>query len=195
MDSIKILAADINNLTDARYFAAWGIEWLSFYISKEELNEAGTQKYTEIKDWLEGPKFAARFAKEIDPESMMEFAAAVGLDGVISDALKAELLNSFPTNIQILLESDSVTELLDAAYETLIFKVDSAEKLAEIPFKDLEDYEMYLDIDFSPDMVKQHKHIWRSAGIVLRGGEEEKVGFKSFDELDEIFETLEVALD
>ena len=27
-------------------------------------------------------------------------------------------------------------------------------------------------------------------GIILRGGEEEKVGFKSFDQLDEIFDVL-----
>ncbi|MCB0619667.1 MAG: N-(5'-phosphoribosyl)anthranilate isomerase, partial [Saprospiraceae bacterium] len=32
----------------------------------------------------------------------------------------------------------------------------------------------------------------RPAAIGLRGGEEEKVGYKSFDELDELFELLAI---
>ena len=30
------------------------------------------------------------------------------------------------------------------------------------------------------------------SGIMMRGGEEEKVGFKSFDDLDELLDILEI---
>ncbi len=46
----RVIAADITNLTDARYFAARGIDYLMFDLSKISLD-----KILEIKEWVEGP--------------------------------------------------------------------------------------------------------------------------------------------
>jgi len=47
----RVIAADITNLTDARYFAARGVDYLMFDMDKIALN-----KIIEIKDWVEGPE-------------------------------------------------------------------------------------------------------------------------------------------
>lgn len=191
MDSTKILAADINNLTDARYFAAWGIEWLCFYISKTELNDKGIQKYIEIKEWIEGPKFAARFDEDITTEDRMGFVASVGLDGIIANNLIAKELDLFPTAVKIILETDDLKTLLDSPFETIIYKIENAEKFEELAIDDFEDYELYIDTDIDLRFLKQHKDNLKAIGLVIKGGEEEKVGYKSFDDLDVIFEELE----
>jgi len=46
----RVIAADITNLTDARYFAARGVDYLMFDLSQLPLD-----KLLEIKEWVEGP--------------------------------------------------------------------------------------------------------------------------------------------
>ena len=43
----KIIAADLQNLTDARYFAAWLVDYMSFNLSEESAN---LSKIKEIMD-------------------------------------------------------------------------------------------------------------------------------------------------
>jgi phosphoribosylanthranilate isomerase len=51
-------------------------------------------------------------------------------------------------------------------------------------------FPVLLAFDFTPENLPQILEALAPAGIVLRGGSEEKVGVKSFDELDEVFEVL-----
>jgi phosphoribosylanthranilate isomerase len=57
----KVKASSITNLTDARYFAAWEVEWLGFNL------EAGSEDYIEpknmnaIKEWVDGVKIVGEF--------------------------------------------------------------------------------------------------------------------------------------
>jgi len=46
----RVIAADITNLTDARYFAARGVDYLMFNLSRLPLD-----KLLEIIEWVEGP--------------------------------------------------------------------------------------------------------------------------------------------
>ena len=47
----SIIATQVTNLTDARYFAARGIEYLLF-----DMDESSIDTILEIKEWVEGPK-------------------------------------------------------------------------------------------------------------------------------------------
>ena len=49
-----------------------------------------------------------------------------------------------------------------------------------------------MSIDFELDQLNEMLEKVQIHGLSLKGGEEEKVGFKSFDELDEIIDALEV---
>jgi len=54
-----------------------------------------------------------------------------------------------------------------------------------------EQYEVFLSIDFIPTNIKKILATIQPLGISVKGGMEEKVGLKSYDELDEVFELLE----
>ncbi len=79
--------------------------------------------------------------------------------------------------------------------EHFIFKTtDGAKQIAENIHEfslQFSEQKFWLDSNIQTSQVEQ---IISSSfnGIVLRGGAEEKVGFKSFDELDEVFEALEI---
>ena len=49
----------------------------------------------------------------------------------------------------------------------------------------------HIDIDLTKEDLKMMLDTLPYFGIILRGGDEEKTGVKSFEELDEIFEILE----
>ena len=52
----KIIAQNITNLSDARYFAAWGVEYISFNTIQDSEYHIKDAAIKEIKDWVEGPQ-------------------------------------------------------------------------------------------------------------------------------------------
>ena len=50
----KIKASNISNLTDARYYAAWYVDWLGFDLRASE-NTLSLAEVKAIKEWIEGP--------------------------------------------------------------------------------------------------------------------------------------------
>ena len=46
----------ITNLTDARYFSAWEVEWLGFNLSQGEENAISPLQVAAMREWVEGPK-------------------------------------------------------------------------------------------------------------------------------------------
>ena len=56
MLSKKIIIQNITNLSDARYFAAWGVDFISFNQDESSPYYASWDKIKEIKEWVEGPK-------------------------------------------------------------------------------------------------------------------------------------------
>jgi len=58
----RVKASQITNLTDARYFAAWEVEWLGFNFDKGSENYIQPQVMKAIKEWVEGPKMVGEFS-------------------------------------------------------------------------------------------------------------------------------------
>ena len=190
MVETNFFAADIQNLTDARYFAAWGAQWMSFWVNSEDLNDKGLEKYREIKDWIDGPKFAVHFSYEVPPDEMMQFAISLQADGILCTEETAELLESFGQDIEFIVECRSITEIVDSRFEKFIYLADNIQEAStQLNLLD-HSGEIYIDTNVSPGCISDYSSLLSRFGIVLRGGEEEKVGFKSYEELDEIFDSL-----
>ena len=56
MHSRKIIVQNITNLTDARYFAAWGVDYLSYNLDPASEYAITMETAMEISGWVEGPK-------------------------------------------------------------------------------------------------------------------------------------------
>jgi len=162
MNNIKIKASQVSNLTDARYFAALGVDYLGFKLDlshEERLSEA---LFHGIKEWVEGPKIVAEIGK-----------TPLDLIHQIFNAEDYDVIQSALPNIS----SDQITDL----------SIDSLDELNNcLPS------EIYLP-DFSPfremDLYAQKDKLQ----ALCKGSMEEKVGFKSYEDLDEFFEIYENA--
>lgn len=180
MLSKKIIASNIRNLTDARYFAAWMVEYMSFDISAGSEAYIGPENIKEIIDWLAGPEFIGDFSGHEDMNFILENKSSHNLTGVITD-------------------KQSVVESWDFAQGKCFYRTAQFEMIRNLDTIILCDpksarsfvnagHDVFIDSTFFNLELLDDAQL--RAGFCLEGGEEIKTGLKSFDELDEIFEFL-----
>lgn len=209
----KIKAGSITNLTDARYFAARGVEWLGFDLSPGSESHLFPAQLLAIKAWVDGVKIIGEF----NLESASEIHTAIqelGLDGVQLSMAAADTTIRELQDIGVVIK-----EIVPAYYHS---EADLVDQFASIPenvshillnleknsfnWNDLQagnpftlevirdicrKYPVLLALNFQPAEVPDILEHLPVQGLHLKGGSEEKVGFKSFDDLDEILDGLE----
>ncbi|MEL6924360.1 MAG: N-(5'-phosphoribosyl)anthranilate isomerase [Bacteroidota bacterium] len=212
MLNTPIKAGQINNLTDARYFAAWGVKWLGFNLDFTSDESWSIARVKEIMDWVEGPimvgefglqktdeiQAAAEFLK-LDYLQLNNFATAEQAEAlqhwklmkefVIDDLAQlnqlAEQLNSFEPFVEHFLLNFRKNNFTCQQLKAATHADDVNTLLGEFG----ESHSILLSIDFEREDLS---FVSAFAGFEVVGGVEEKVGYKSFDELDELFEVLEL---
>jgi phosphoribosylanthranilate isomerase len=208
-----IKASAISNLSDARYFAAqYSVEFMGFCL--DEGNDAFISPHliNAMKEWIAGPKIVGEFGIQ-DEDEILQQVHHIGLEVVqlamFSTASTEKIRTQVPVIQEIVIEKDSTANQLLQLIEGFLPKADylllDFEKNAW-SFTDLvRNQEISLDllqrvsqkhpiiISINAD-AKQLKTLAQSIqpqGISLKGGEEERVGYKSFDELNDIFDALD----
>lgn len=151
---LKIAVLSINNLTDARYFAAYGVDYLGFDLNPESEDFLGYDKIKEIVEWVEGPKTLGQLT---DVSGKKLFDEVLELDAVCDAKQIIEGEKEFP-----------IVNFEDGGFTQGAF---------------IDGFDGEEDIQF---IIEQGLDL----GLILRGGDETKVGVKSYDELDVIFEQL-----
>jgi phosphoribosylanthranilate isomerase len=179
----KVKISQITNLTDARYFAAMGADYLGFTIHPDEEGFVAPPILKEIVEWVEGPETVLETAAIIDEGwlgNYRSFLSEYFLESALVD-LQPDFLcindPDAPVNDQecfVVYQSDVPWNEQKSTIENLVEKYPDR---------------LFLDIPFATVELKDVLST-RMYGLVLRGGEEEKVGYKSYDDLDEIFDQL-----
>jgi len=200
-------------LTDARYFAAWNVEWLGFSLDTASEHYCTPTQIQAIKAWVEGPKMVGEFGLQ-SPDEVATAVEMLDLDIVqISPFTSAQAIKekiSIPIIKTIVLDATTtMDQLVDtiekeasfANYFLLNFdkngltwstiKTEATFSVAELQSL-CEKYPTILSIDLQKEEVEEVLDLLKPLGLNVKGGEEEKTGFKSFDEIDEIFEALEI---
>lgn len=77
----KIKADSIASLTDARYFAAWEVEWLGFNLDTNTSNGVTPTTVNAIKAWVEGVKIVGEFGAQ-SVEEVQQIAVNLALDAL-----------------------------------------------------------------------------------------------------------------
>jgi phosphoribosylanthranilate isomerase len=210
MLKLKIKASQITNLTDARYFAAKEVEWLSFNFTENTDNYIEPMRGRAMFDWVEVPHIIGEFGG-FDAEAVNFYAENWGLKAVQigektevfdvkSDYILKEIVVNPSTTADILRGPLSASAPIVAAFQ-LNFEQNN------ITFSDLksgkyplsiddifglcQSFKIILNIDFQLVELEDILNL-NPYGLALKGGDEERVGVKSFDELDEIFDKLEI---
>jgi len=205
----KIKASAITNLTDARYFAAWDVEWMGFSLDPASDHFVDPNTVHAIKDWVEGPQITGEFNLQsaADIQSLVD---NLNLDAIqVGPFTPVETLMDLDTQVPVIKEiifeaskqASDIETILEAhaahcAY--FLFNFDSnglALTNLPVPLPWLKEvcaeYPILLSIADLNDQLDTILDDIQPTGLSVRGGEEEKVGYKSFDELDDLFEALE----
>ncbi|MBL7808957.1 MAG: hypothetical protein JNN28_14140 [Saprospiraceae bacterium] len=202
-----IKASRIAHLTDARYFAAREVAYLGFNL------EEGTEGYLDpmymkaIREWVEGPKIVGEFSSA-PIEVVRESASFFGLDAVqVSAAVHGDRLAHLG-GLEVILQVEIGPNGLKipaealkgyaALVDVLLFEATSDTDVQELFASDPDFwYNLFrqkpsllqanVPAEVWPELIREY-HL---AGLGLTGSEEEQVGVKSFDEIEEIFEILD----
>lgn len=207
----KVKAGQIANLTDARYFAAMGVDYLGFSLDPASSAYIDPKNMNTIREWLEGPAIVGEFGVAT-VESIREAYELLKLDfvqiGPFQETNVLGLLDGIPLMKEIVIdtftEDQTVKALMDESSEYVRFfildfikngiswtslktsNVFRMEVLKDICSK----HNVLLSIDLNAEDAEELLDSLQPYGLNLFGGEEEMVGVKSFDDLDLLFDCL-----
>ena len=205
--TMLIKASGITNLTDARYFAAREVAYLGFNLEEHSESYLDPMYMKAIREWVQGPKIVGEFSRT--PAHVVREAA-----GFFSlEAVQVPLIDDLQEldGLEVILylqgtsDPDTLASVLRrnkplAAYFLLDFSTpEKTEALLGAQagaWKELfAEYPVLLDVYLPADELPVLLQKLKPAGLALRGGDEERAGVKSFEEIDAIFEVLESAED
>lgn len=190
----QVKVSSIANLSDARYCAGMGVEWLGF-----PLLDLTLERFTEIRNWLAGVQIVGEFTKAtaeqirevvgtyqpdvIEIDSSVSLVAIQSIDipkilrvNIDTDNLPAIFAASAPYVSHFLLTGDSVDSLTGMEASVEIWAAQYPIILGlDIPEGDLDEW------------VEQSSIL----GIGLVSGKEDRPGFRDFTDLMTILEKLE----
>lgn len=197
-----IKASAITNLTDARYFAAREVDFLGFNLEENTPGYLDPMYMKAIREWVQGPRVVGEFTHA--PQSYVREAAAFfGLDAVQVPAAAYDDWSE--------LEGLSVIATLDGEHPDLDRLLEKTAPFVQYFLLDLSGvldpatglpadadtwkkrcaaYPVLIHADVAAARWPALLAALQPAGMNLVGGEEEKVGVKSFDEIEEIFEVI-----
>ena len=201
-----IKASRIVHLTDARYFAAKEVDYLGFNLEEDTEGYLDPMYMKAIREWVAGPKIVGEFSRT-PIQVVREAAAFFGLDVVQVSAQSHGAYLAELQGLEVILEIEmgtgglpfSTTELQAFAPYADIF-------LFNFPQTSVSKSTFYAEMGFWREVFALRPALLQAdlpatdwpeiletlglAGLSLVGGEEEQVGVKSYDEIDDIFESL-----
>jgi phosphoribosylanthranilate isomerase len=195
MKKPSVFAVHITNLTDARYFAAMGVQYIGFELADGHPDQVDLAFVKTITEWLEGPAIIGCVEGTESLNTLTKWVVDAGLDGLFLKTLPArDTLDAFAS---IALFTEWTPELFSRTLPGNLKIILSLEDYhAHVVPKDspmfrlLEQGRIFVAGDFD-DAFFRSVPAGTSPGLVLSGSEEEKTGFKSFDELDVVFEWIQ----
>jgi phosphoribosylanthranilate isomerase len=212
MTTTKIKASSIANLTDARYFAAWNVEWLGFNFSAGTSAFIAPTQAKAIQEWVDGPKTVGEFdlesskeilaVAEVLPLDLVQVGMYAGLDTIMA------LNGRFPIIKELVFDQETtpatIAHLLDDFAPHIQFFLFNFDKNG-ISWQGIQNdknwtpawlretcrqYPVLLSMAIPAEQAQEVLDDLQPAGVNLYGGDEEKVGVKSFDELDAFLEQV-----
>jgi phosphoribosylanthranilate isomerase len=198
----EVKVGNISNLSDARYCAGMGVQYLGFSMDSNSDQYVDQNTLKTIKEWIVGPKIVGEFSK-IDPDSQIYSSLEEELDYIeITDPDSIDVAEK--TGIPVILKLDitniksipGLKEILDNLNNRVQFFLLDGFPGPDIKNMDILNLSSQYRIMIGFKMDQQSIHAWIDGtnifGISLKGGTEIKPGFKDYDELADILEEIEV---
>lgn len=163
---MKTAALGIRNLTDARYFAAMNVDWIGFDMSSE--SPITMEHIQAFSDWVEGPSIMLDVrGRTID--EIATFLSELEVEALFVD-----------NNVHLDMYRGKIAKMSHDSADIVI---------TTKPGSDTSEADLWWIVN-SPEQLRSLERL-PDCTIAVTGGDEDKVGVKNYDDLDEIFEKLE----
>ena len=177
MNKHPILIRNITHLTDARYFAAMGVDWMSM-----ELNNDPTSfmKWHALKDWVAGVKLVA----EIDTTDEMLLAKTI-IDA-LPDGLVVRNVSPIELSQEIQLFYDAQT--LDGIdFPRGSYRIIHYDQFMDMhPILSIDPAIIFLQSEWTQASLGSLLNAGYTGGICFTGGEEDATGMRDYELIDEL---------
>jgi phosphoribosylanthranilate isomerase len=190
----QVKVSSIANLSDARYCAGMGVEWLGF-----PLQEITVEKFTEIRNWLAGVQIVGEFTKAT-ADQVREAVAIYQPDVIeVDSSVSLVAIQSIDVSkiLRVNIDTDNLPAIFAASapYVTHFLLVgDSADSLAGMEASVeiwAAQYPIIVGLDIPESDLDEWVEQSSIQGIGLVAGEEDRPGFRDFTDLMTILEKLE----
>lgn len=184
----KVKAANITNLSDARYCAGMGVDWIGF-----PLEQVNPTVFSEITGWLSGPQWVvelgsqpwgdlAAYATPVWQCFLADLDKVIELPGRIMVQLE---IQDWPlATAKLLASTDRIEAIIINKFSGII---DSDKKSVELISQH---FPVLIDMnEVGYDLAEILT--WNIVGIQLHGSSEERPGLKDYTELADVLEQLE----
>lgn len=185
----KVKAANITNLSDARYCAGMGVDWIGFPAA-----QVNPTLFSEITGWLSGPQWVVELGAQPWPVlvdyptriwqcSLSELDEALLLSGTLMVQLEAHQWKAAEARLK------ANSERIEAIILHGFSGTTESEKLTAITIQRL--FPVLIDLNNTPYALNEILD-WSVSGVQLHGGLEERPGLKDYTPLADVLERLEV---
>ena len=180
MSSNPILIRNISHLTDARYFAAMGVEWMSMVLTNDQVSFS---QWHALRDWISGVQLAAEIPGA-DETLMAKTIIDAKPDGIILENLDHIHLTG---GMQVFLLNDNdAVQKENALYTQIIHYPDF--ELADI--LQLNPQLIFLEANWTKELIMEMKSKDYNGGYCFAGENETAVGIRDYARMDEMLELI-----
>ena len=185
-----------NNLTDARYCAGMGVEFIEFIVDPNHKDALAKETYLGISQWIEGVEFVGYFSST---KNLLQTCQDLNITTIASHNI--EVLRSvdqtYKKILKVTIDSLNQSDLtklnsIQDSFDYLYLESNTINQLSSFNFLTAINHQVILGFGFDEQSVHQAIEEGKITALGLKGGHEERPGFKDMDELADILEAIEI---
>ena len=191
-----VKVSSVNNLSDARYCAGMEVNLIGFNLEEDNKNYISPDNQKELAEWLSGVQYVGEF-ENYSAEKVQSTIENYSLDYIQVEAISdIETLSALGMPVILKIDIAQLVDLkkdLPIAYLLVTSEDDQIDDGQMDAIKNSSaSYKILLGFGIDHQNVETVLSKTQVAGIALQGGDELRPGYKDYDELADILETLEV---
>lgn len=184
--------SEVTNLSDARYCAGMAVQQLGFVVNPQHASFIDPKTFQELADWVSGVAFVAEISEATNPLKDLISPYAVN---AIQITQKAQIQEALGLGLPVIFEANQLIDAVDAWQESGkqldYILLDASELTLEEVAAHSHEIPLVISNAFEGDEVLKWVENTSIKGIAMRGGSEIRPGYKDFDALADVLESLE----
>lgn len=204
MRKYSIKASSITNLTDARYFAAQGVDFITFNINPESENFVPMETILEFKKWISGPRMVLECG-DLEADTIIEIAEKLQIDCIeINFDYNVDAFHNYPFTIfeKVILTDEktfdevanrgrSAYKIIDCVTSGFTYEKVLENDWHELFYKLSEICPIFIEMQIDKNYLADALQNMNPYGIQISGSSENKIGEKNYELIDAIFDSIE----